>query len=591
MNPRIVCIPQWLSAAVFALAVAACSETPARDLSPGLAGAIEFNPDYSVFVERATDVGVFSMLESGGPYTVLAPTDIAFKYVGAEAFPVLASSENRPLLARVLRHHVIAGRLAPEDFVDGMVLTSIEGEPLRVARAGNEVVIEGATIDLGDASVADNGVVYPASNVIRTNLTVRERVELSPTFATFARLAAKTGLFEEAEGLDQRTALLPIDDAFARMPETLALLDAPQNADVLQRVLRPHLLPGRVNLSELPEGTELETLDGQTLTVSRDGNGVYVDGGRVISRAFDTADGRIYLYGDVLFKGLSLAERLRILPRVTFFPDRMREEADIWARMNDRQDALTVFAPIDGVYIRRNRDITTALELPRNAALLSRTRRVLVVEGAYEPSELRSGLVLQALDGSQLVVQRNGDDISVGGQQVTPSGTEVSNGAVYTLDAFIPPVVDPFDSAILNGLTRFHEAVRFAGLEEVVRTESLSIFVPTNALFAFSPTLARHPELRDILLYQMTTERLPFAPDPEPPVQPFDVRTGASRAFARAFDAEIGAYVGPILVDARLPIPVATDSYDGRSRLFFAGTILSPQGEFPPRPLGRQTAR
>jgi len=567
---------------VLALTLVACSETPARDLAPGLAGAIEFNPEYSVFTGLAEEIGLLSRLETGGPYTVLAPTDIAFKYVGAEAFPVLASPEQRPLLARVLRHHVIEGQMESEDFVDGMVLTSLEGEPLRVQRAGNEVVIEGATIDLSDASTADNGVVYPASNVIRTNLTVRERIELSPTFSTFARFATETGVLDEGDVLEERTALIPINDVFLRMQETVALLDRDQNLDVLTKVIRPHLLPGRLELADLDSGTELATLGGQTVVVTREGNAIYVDGSRVISRAYDTADGRLYLYGTVLFKGISLAERLRVLPQVTFFPSRIRQEADIWARMNDPDDALTVFAPTDGTYSSRNQEVASALEQQGNEALRRRMRRVLVVEGRYRPEDLVNGLTLQALDGTQLRVERSGSDIFVGGEQVRPSGAELNNGVLYTLNSFIKPPVDPFDSAILNGLTLFHQAVRSTGLEEEVRSESLSIFAPTNRLFRAVPGLFFDPDLREILLYQMTRERLPFSPDINPPVQPFTVLTGDERAFARKFDAEIQSYIGPILVDAFLEIPKAVDSYDGRSRIFFSDTsILTLQGEIP----------
>ncbi|MEO0556629.1 MAG: fasciclin domain-containing protein [Bacteroidota bacterium] len=569
--------------------LAACSEAPDRDLAPGLAGAIELNPEYSVFVELATDTGLQAMLEAGGPYTVLGPTDIAFKYVGAEAFPVLASLEQRPLLARVLRHHVIEGRMEPEDFVDGMVLTSLEGEPLRVQRVSNEVVIEGATIDLDDASVADNGVVYPASNVIRTNLTVRERIELSPTFATFARFAAETGLLEEAAALEQRTALIPIEDVFAQMQATTDLLDKSENVDVLAKVVRPHILPGLVDVADLEDGTELATLGGDTVTLSRQGAVVFVDGRRVLSRGYDTADGRIYLYGGMLFKGLTLAERLRVLPQVTIFPGRIQEEADIWARMNDPDDALTVFVPRDAVYIRQNADVQAALALPENAALLQRTRRVLVAEGRIDPDDLINGLVLQALDGTPLPVLRNGDDISVGGQRVRPSGTAVNNGAVYTLESFIPPEVDPFDTAILRGLTIFSQTVRRTGLESQIRTESLSMFAPTNRLFRVASELSRHPNLREILLYQMTRERLPFKPDLDPPVQPFTVLTGDERALARYFDPDLLRYVGPVLIEGFLEIPEAMDSYDGRSRIFFADEGLRTQyGRFPQSGLGRE---
>ena len=467
--------------AALVLSAAACSDTPTAPAAPGLVGALQADADYSTFVELATATGVLPTLETGGPYTVLAPTNIAFVYLGTDAGPVLTAPEQRPTLERVLRHHVVSGVLQPEDFVDGAVLTSLEGSALTVRRIGDVVLVDGATIDLGERVETDDGVLYPASNVIRTNLTARERVELAPSLSAFSLFSARVGLFS---GQGEVTLLVPTNDAFQAIDGTRELLDQSNNTDVLRRVLTTHVLPGRVNLESLEDGAEVATTVGTTLRVSKDGGVLRIGDVRVVGSPVETADGRIYLLQDVLFVGLSLADRIRIQPRVTLFPNQIRQEADVWARLNDPDEALTVFAPNDGVYTRLSGDVSTALGLPENEALRKRTRRVLVVEGKYEPEDLVDGLVLQALDGTELLVRRGSGRIFVGGIQVTPTGAATSNGSFYTVDAFLPPFVDAFDSAILQGFTTFAFAARQAGLESLFRTEELTLFPPTNAAFS-----------------------------------------------------------------------------------------------------------
>ena len=571
--------------AVLLAAVASCDGAPSGSRAAGVVGVLQTNPDYSTVARLAEQTGLLATLGSGGPYTVLAPTDIAFPYVGADALPVLLDAAQRDILRRVLRHHVVPGVLTPDDFQDGTVLTSLEGVPLHVRRVRNEVIVDGATINIRLGAETDNGVVYPASNLNRTNLTVRERIELAPMFAQFRSLADRIGLLDRIDALEEKTILVPINDAFEAEQETVELLLRAGNADVLSKLLRLYVLPGTVDLGALPAETDVATLNGPTVRVATRGNVTTVDGRPVLGPAVQTEDGRIYLVGDILVKNLTLDERLRILPGYDTIVRNLQAETDLWGRVLSPTDPITIFAPSDAVYRQQSANVRQALAQVENLALLTRTRRVHVVEGRYDPDDLVDGQVLEALDGTPLTVRRGSGTLSVGGQVVTPVEGSITNGALYTTDAFIRPRVDPFDSAILQGLTAFARAVRVADLESIVREESLTIFAPTNSLFQNVPSLIADPELREILLYQMSRERLPYAPEIEPPVQPFTVLTGNQRAFARRTDPETGEYIGPILLDALIPVPAAGPiSYDGRTRFFLANQLLYLRRQIPEPP-------
>ncbi|MEO0556628.1 MAG: fasciclin domain-containing protein [Bacteroidota bacterium] len=557
--------------ALLVLSVAACSETPTVDPDPDVLGALRANADYATFVELATETGVLPELDGSGPFTVLAPTDIAFNYLGADVRPILTLPAQRPLLTRILRHHIISGRLAPEDFTDGAVFTSLTGETLAVRRVGDVVLVDGATIDLDEIKEADNGVVYPASNVIRTNLTARERIELAPTLSVFARFAESVGVLRDADALPEVTILVPTNDAFEAIEGTAELLGQATNADVLRRVIGPHVLPGRIDLETLSDGAEVQTLDGQVLRVANTNGILTIGDARILREAIKTSDGQIYLLQNALFAGISLADRVRIQPMVSVFPSRIQEEPDIWARMNNVDDALTVFAPIDGAYVRQNGEVTLALSFPENANLLSRTRRVLVVEGRYAFEDLTHNLELQALDGSTLRVARDGNNVFVGSRRVTPTGSEASNGVFYTANDFIQPTVDPLDSAILAGHTIFGDAVRRAGLETFVRSSSLSTFPPINGAFNEQPGVLSRGDLAGILRYHITEADLPlFLQETS-----FTMLNGATRDIQLLpFDRSVAPFL-----DGETRVVGGRNVLNGQGRLFAVDSLILPPAQ------------
>lgn len=554
--------------ALLILSVAACSETPTVEAEPGVTGALRGDSDFSTFVALATTTGVLQTLEGSGPFTVLAPTDIAFNYLGADIRPILTEPAQRGILTRILQHHVIAQRLGPDDFTDGAVLTSVAGERLTVRRIGDVVIVDEATIDLDEVKETDNGIVYPASNVIRTNLTVRERIELAPTLSVFSRFANRVGVLQEADALPEVTILVPTNDAFQAISGTRDLLDQPSNTDVLRRVIGPHVIPGRVDLESLPDGAEVQTLDGQTLRVTNTDGVVRVGNVRILREAIETADGRLYLMQNALFVGIPLADRLRIQPRVTVFPDRIRQEAEVWARLNDSDEALTVFAPLDGAYIRQNGEVTQALSFPENASLLQRTRRVHVVNGRFAPGDLTNGLELQALDGSTLLVARDGADIIVGGRRVLSTGAQASNGFFYTSNDFIQPQVDALDTAILAGHTLFSEAVRRAGLEASFRTTKYSTFPPNNAAFNEQPGVLNRSDLAMILRYHITEADLPLFLQPSE----FVMLNGSTRNIQLLpFERDVAPFL-----DGLTRVVGGRNVLNGNGRLFAVDSLIVP---------------
>ena len=441
---------------------------------------------------------------------MLAPTTIAFEYLGAGVVETLSAPANAALLARILRHHIVPGRLAPEDFTDGRTLTTLDGRTLTVRRTGPVVQVDGVTLDVTDAVDAEGSIAYPLADVLLGAVTARERVEISRSLSRFRGLAQGVGLFERADDVGEVTVLAPLDDAFVALGSVEGrLFGLPSTADVRARVLPFHVVAGTPPLAD---GATWTSLDGDPLAVRVEG-GVTTVGGQRVLRVEPTANGRIVVLGGVILDPLSIAQRLRIEPSVLLYWQELRDRLPtVWNRLQDDDDELTVFAPTDVAYTGRGADVNNALSDVRNAALNERVLRVHVVEGRVTPADLVDGRQLVALDGTVLTVRRSGQAVTLDGRRIDPAGRRTSNGTLYTTGVFIFPAVDGFDTAILRGYTAHAAAVRRAGLEAQFRAPGVTAFLASNDLYGSDP---RPPAEQPPAVPALQRDRR-HAPNPRP---------------------------------------------------------------------------
>lgn len=73
------------------------------------------NPDLSTFAGLLKSSGLGTTLAEKGEFTILAPNNIAFDKLGTETLATLTEPENADQLARILRYHVVEGKLMTSD--------------------------------------------------------------------------------------------------------------------------------------------------------------------------------------------------------------------------------------------------------------------------------------------------------------------------------------------------------------------------------------------------------------------------------------------------------------------------------------------
>jgi len=112
--------------------------------------------------------GLDKKLSEAGPFTVFAPTDIAFGKMDKEALENLLKPENKTKLADFLGHHVVEGKIDFKDLKEGQKLKDLNGKELHVHVKEGKVTLNGAHIQGHDVQ-ASNGVIHSLDTVMTKN--------------------------------------------------------------------------------------------------------------------------------------------------------------------------------------------------------------------------------------------------------------------------------------------------------------------------------------------------------------------------------------------------------------------------------------
>ena len=135
-----------------------------------VATAASNNPALSTLVAAVTAANLGDTLNSAQDITVLAPANPAFEAVPADALNGLLADV--PALTTVLTHHVISGRLTPEELAgthttlnNDEVTIEGEGEDFTIAMDGTVVGAE-ASVICGNVQTA-NATVYIIDQVLK----------------------------------------------------------------------------------------------------------------------------------------------------------------------------------------------------------------------------------------------------------------------------------------------------------------------------------------------------------------------------------------------------------------------------------------
>lgn len=123
------------------------------------------NPQLSTLVQALQAADLAGTLESGGPYTVFAPTNEAFEALPAGTLDNLLKPENKQKLQDILTYHVTSGSVMAADLSNGMKVSTLSEDEVEVKTEGDKVMINDANVTTPNVE-ASNGVVHVIDKVM-----------------------------------------------------------------------------------------------------------------------------------------------------------------------------------------------------------------------------------------------------------------------------------------------------------------------------------------------------------------------------------------------------------------------------------------
>jgi uncharacterized surface protein with fasciclin (FAS1) repeats len=105
-----------------------------------------------------------TLKQEGGTLTIFAPTNQAFRK-NATVYAQLLQPQNKEKLARVLKYHLIAGSVTPEDVNKGEIKT-VEGGTVKISVTPSGVVMNDNVKGVQPSIEASNGVIVRVDNLL-----------------------------------------------------------------------------------------------------------------------------------------------------------------------------------------------------------------------------------------------------------------------------------------------------------------------------------------------------------------------------------------------------------------------------------------
>ena len=133
--------------------------------------------DHTTLVAAVKAAGLVDTLQGPGPFTVFAPTNVAFSKLPDGTVDALLKPEAKGKLTAVLTYHVVPGRLSAKDLMEAAKknggaaeFKTVEGEVLKVEQSGSMLTIRDSKGGMARVTLQNvfqsNGVMHVIDTVL-----------------------------------------------------------------------------------------------------------------------------------------------------------------------------------------------------------------------------------------------------------------------------------------------------------------------------------------------------------------------------------------------------------------------------------------
>lgn len=251
------------------------------------ADVIGNTPQFSILEKALERTGVNITLALGGPYTVFAPTNAAFRRafdkLGVNGIDDIAPEQ----LTGLLLYHLVEGKILSDDLAPRQTVPTLATPTLDITSRQDKIVVK-ASFSRARVVKADvettNGVIHVINNVLLSipvpeppaEQSITALVNSNPQFSQLAELLRQSGLTNALSEDGPFTVFAPTNAAFE---ELFAALDAQQiviSPEQLTGLLLYHVVEGKILAEDLAPEQTVPTLATPTLDIFRQASSITV---------------------------------------------------------------------------------------------------------------------------------------------------------------------------------------------------------------------------------------------------------------------------------------------------------------------------
>lgn len=225
--------------------------------------------------------------DGSGPFTVFAPTNLAFEnLINTNPAWNRISDINTMLLTEVLKYHVLDGKVTSSQIIDGDFVNTLSGFTFKINTTGsvtidiNATTGTGITVSTVDVS-ASNGVIHVIDQVLVPDLPAAAPTQNIAQLVVAAGLdslvvaLSEAGLVSTFDGSNGNfyTVFAPTNLAFVNLLGTNPAWSRISDIDnaTLTAVLTFHVANGTIQAGQLSDGQNINTLQTTALTFNATG--------------------------------------------------------------------------------------------------------------------------------------------------------------------------------------------------------------------------------------------------------------------------------------------------------------------------------
>ena len=450
--------------------------------------------NHNTLEAAVTAAGLETALAANGSMTLFAPTDAAFAALPAGTVDALLADPNGAL-TDVLLYHVVGAEAFSTSLSNGQEIITLNGASVTVTINMDGVFINNALVTVADID-ASNGVVHVIDAVLvpeeETN-TIADIVINSPVHNTLEAALVAAGLVETLSTGGPYTVFAPTDDAFAALPAGVldGLLADPNG--LLTEILFYHVVGASALSTDLSDGQEIVTLNGNSVLVTINGGNVFINDAQVIVADLIADNGVVHVIDAVLVPEEEVVPTIYDIVANSEVHNTLQAAIEAAGLDVDLSGAgsLTLFAPTDAAFAALPVGVVDALLADPNGAL---TNVLLyhVLGSTVLSTDLSDGQMATTLNGLDITVTITGGNVFINDAQVIIADIIASNGVVHVIDAVLVPTeeTNTVVDIIVNSPDHntLEAAVVAAGLVETLSGSGpYTVFAPTDAAFAALP--------------------------------------------------------------------------------------------------------